>query len=477
MSYENYSLCEALASQGFRVASISSVGKYPGNMSMDLPDVLEQVNDAKHFLKYINKSNVEEPFGVVGYSWGGLAASMLAMTEALQIKAVVSLDGSEMHHYGIIEDDRKFTDLRTSKAFTPEKITAPYLYLGRELSDEEEPDSIFHLMNFTQGEKHYLQITDATHEDFSTLGALTRDTLSVARYDLAIELTSAFLLEKLKKGNQLENIIPRERVTENYAFPEKSKSNGTQKTIFGTIVDARSRAFLAYVNVGILNKDIGTTTGTNGKFQLHLSALNLQDTLKVSMIGYESQILLLKDWGKKSHIFYLREKTTALKEIAVMEKKFKSKALGNKTDSKFFGGKFASDDLGSEMAIRIRIKDPPTYLDKFRWHISYNTEDTTTFRINIYSVENGLPGENLLRDNLIVQLGKQKGPMEFDLSPYDLVVNDDFFISLEWVAGNKNSGIVFSAGFGNKGTYYRKASQGKWRKYPMGVGFNVDVKY
>jgi hypothetical protein len=57
------------------------------------------------------------------------------------------------------------------------------------------------------------------------------------------------------------------------------------------------------------------------------------------------------------------------------------------------------------------------------------------------------------------------------------VVKDDIFIALEWVGGRKNSGIVFSAGLLNKGTYYRKGSQGRWRKAPIGVGLNITARY
>ncbi len=89
-----------------------------------------------------------------------------------------------------------------------------------------------------------------------------------------------------------------------------------------------------------------------------------------------------------------------------------------------------------------------------------------------------MPDKNILSRNILVRIGKNRtGKIEVDLSNDNVVVNDDFFIGLEWVEGSKNSGIVFSAGFVNKGTYYRKASQGRWKKYAIGVGFNVKATY
>ena len=46
MSYENFSLFEALAKKGFIVVSISSIGRFPGDMTMKKADLMEQVNDA-----------------------------------------------------------------------------------------------------------------------------------------------------------------------------------------------------------------------------------------------------------------------------------------------------------------------------------------------------------------------------------------------------------------------------------------------
>src|SRR5918993_244427 len=47
MSYENYRLFETLASEGMIVVSISSIGRYPGDMTMKEADLIQQVQDAQ----------------------------------------------------------------------------------------------------------------------------------------------------------------------------------------------------------------------------------------------------------------------------------------------------------------------------------------------------------------------------------------------------------------------------------------------
>jgi predicted dienelactone hydrolase len=99
MSYENFALFEALAKKGFVVVSISSIGRYPGDMTMKKQDLMEQVEDAVASINTL-KQNPNIDFtktGIVGYSWGGLAGAVLA-GKLPDVSCIVSLEGSEFHH-------------------------------------------------------------------------------------------------------------------------------------------------------------------------------------------------------------------------------------------------------------------------------------------------------------------------------------------------------------------------------------------
>jgi predicted acyl esterase len=99
MSYENYPLFESLAKKGYVVASISSIGRYPGNMTMQLKDLREQIADAKFIKAYLMMHRIcSGKAALIGYSWGGLAAILLAMEDPSAYRAVVSLNGSEAFH-------------------------------------------------------------------------------------------------------------------------------------------------------------------------------------------------------------------------------------------------------------------------------------------------------------------------------------------------------------------------------------------
>jgi len=92
MSYENYLLFEALAKNGFVVAAVSSIGRYPGDMTMAVEDVFEQIKDADFAINSVRKTiGFSGDVGLIGYSWGGLAAAIMAMDESRRIRALNNL--------------------------------------------------------------------------------------------------------------------------------------------------------------------------------------------------------------------------------------------------------------------------------------------------------------------------------------------------------------------------------------------------
>ncbi|MCK5678013.1 MAG: hypothetical protein KAH72_06020, partial [Flavobacteriaceae bacterium] len=81
MGFENFRILEKLAENGFVVVSIWSVGRYPGNMTNDKLDTMQQVYDAEfalNFLKINSQFNIDfDNIGVLGLSWGGMSAAIL----------------------------------------------------------------------------------------------------------------------------------------------------------------------------------------------------------------------------------------------------------------------------------------------------------------------------------------------------------------------------------------------------------------
>ena len=252
----------------------------------------------------------------------------------------------------------------------------------------------------------------------------------------------------------------------------------TKAQLTGIVKDVKTGESLPYVNVGIPSKGIGTVTNDEGAFKLNISN-NDADSLRVSMIGYLPQYFLIGDFKKHSEAIKLVPNDIQLKEVKITNRKYTEKVLGNTTKSKSVNAGFTSNDLGNEIGEIIKIKKSPTYLKRFNAAINENTnQDSCILRLNIYSVKNGLPDKNILNQNIFITVKKGQDQITVDLEPYHIMVEDNFFISLEWIKNSAGHGLKFAASLLSSAIIAREASQAKWEKFGIaGVGFNVLAEY
>ncbi len=213
MSYENFTLFEALARKGFVVISISSIGRFPGDMTMKKADLMEQVNYAVVAVDLLKQEpNIDfNMIGIVGYSWGGLAGAFLA-SKVPDVTCLVSLEGSEFHHYGEAKDENlDFDTIRAGDDFKHMHFSFPYLRL--ESSPSAHPDKIDSVYDFATNHfdsSQIFTIDSAQHEDFSCFSLVVRESGNCAinqRYNSALRLTISFLEDHLKNENNFPNTV------------------------------------------------------------------------------------------------------------------------------------------------------------------------------------------------------------------------------------------------------------------------------
>jgi len=253
------------------------------------------------------------------------------------------------------------------------------------------------------------------------------------------------------------------------------------QTFNGRIVDSKTNEPVHYVNIGIIKKSIGTVSDEKGDFSIVLEDQYNADTLRISMIGYKTRNFVLTDFKKQfpmsNAVIPLEPSVSELKEVTVKPGKIKYAVLGNDYQSKNVTAGFKSNTLGSEMGTVMRIKKSPSYIERVDFHIAENKYDSAIWRVNIYLLKDGKPGENILRQPIYLKSYKRNENLFIDLSPYLLEVEDDFVIALELIQDLGTYGLNFCAGFLGNSTFYRDGSQGEWTKVPVGVGFTATVSY
>jgi len=216
MGQENYLLFEALAKKDFIVVSINSIGRFPGDMTMKKEDAMEQVNDAMSAVKYLfEQTNLKfDKVAIMGYSWGGLTGALVA-NKIPNVKCVISLDGSEFHHYGFNkEEDADFEGILNSTAFQQMALKTPYLRLeSSPINQKPAKDSTNNFLQKVSKDYLILKVDSADHGDFSAYPFIVKSSGNckpAGIYPTIIRLTSAYLEEHLKGKSSFDKALQTE---------------------------------------------------------------------------------------------------------------------------------------------------------------------------------------------------------------------------------------------------------------------------
>ena len=251
------------------------------------------------------------------------------------------------------------------------------------------------------------------------------------------------------------------------------------QVIKGNISDSLSNEPIAYVNIGIIGKYIGTVSNDKGDFELAINNVSTTDTLKFSIIGYEPQSFLVSDLTKPERIIKIKlvKRVEVLSEVIVTPKTPDPAVIGIKQKwcypiplykgaSSRLG--LPSNDLGQEIGTIFSNKGKLIKLDSVQLNFSKCLYDSVTFRLNVYSkLDESI--KNILNTPLYFTMSKDeilKSPV-IDLSGYDLVIDTDFVVTIENIKNIGGLGLYFFANFKSKAkkypTIYRKSSQSNWQ--------------
>jgi len=89
------------------------------------------------------------------------------------------------------------------------------------------------------------------------------------------------------------------------------------RLIKGLVIDSKTRRPLPYANIFLFNKNSGTVTNTNGRFELKVAPADMIDTLGISYIGYKWITIPLESLDTTLIIVRLSSERIQIKEIVV----------------------------------------------------------------------------------------------------------------------------------------------------------------
>jgi hypothetical protein len=250
------------------------------------------------------------------------------------------------------------------------------------------------------------------------------------------------------------------------------------QAISGKVIDALTNTPLIYASVGIMESQTGTITNESGIFNLQAKDIPLNSKVRVSMIGYKSQIFSLSDLLNNENVIKLEDAVFELSEV-----KIKPSGDPRKIGTSGFnrgevcGFRGTDTGKGCEIGTKIELGENRARLNSFHIYLVKQSFDSCLFRLHIRDLSGNMPGDELLHYNILIPVKKASGWIEADLKKFNLVFSGDIAVSLEWIkiTGLNKDKLVTLRGekqatptifFGekqNKGTFFSKwGSEASW---------------
>jgi len=259
-------------------------------------------------------------------------------------------------------------------------------------------------------------------------------------------------------------------------------NTNAQVNIKANIKDKETQFAIPYASASIIGTSLGTLTNQLGELELQVASISVNDTLKISAIGYEDKKVIIKDIT--SYNIYLTPIVYDLTEVKIKPKKVLYKHLGildyDKTTCTSFM-ELGDNWMGKQAAILIENKQGITfYIESFGFYIIKNEyTDSLTFRLMLYELdENNMPGKTFLKQPIIFKTNAKNGEVRIDLKDKSISSSQHFFISLECLEKEMDGKKFCFDGDIKTPSYFKKSLTTKWGKVKGGGGaFNVKVSY
>ncbi|WP_300670368.1 alpha/beta fold hydrolase [Soonwooa sp.] len=256
-----------------------------------------------------------------------------------------------------------------------------------------------------------------------------------------------------------------------------------QTEISGYVFNGNKKA-LTYVNIGVKSSEAASISDKEGFYKLKFDKeVGAKDSIVFSVAGFVDKQISFQDLKKNPNVI-LDQKQTDLNEIVVKSIKLNDKLIGEKkrpmfTFTKFFNQNTPTAEQGSVFQVYSTTK-----IKAYNFYIMPSSRfEELTLKLNIYSLKNGLPHQNLLTENIIYQT-QTTGWQRIDLSNYRLLFKNEneIAVTLQLVDYKKLANEDFVFGVSAKKSlgqnlWYRYQSQGNWERATGQYIANIEVAY
>ena len=240
-----------------------------------------------------------------------------------------------------------------------------------------------------------------------------------------------------------------------------------QSTATGQVLDSETNEPLEYVNIGIKDSQMGTVTDHQGKFEIKFHSK--KDILIFSYVGYHSESVAITNLTENLLIL-MRPIPYLIDEIQIVSSHLDKELILGEMNEKERGHSvgFGNAQLGTELGALINI-DKETLVKSVNFVLNHAKGDSLLLRINMYDYKDGAIGENILDHNIYVKDKQHTGTYTVDIEEYEIMLNNDVLLSLEWLRDFDESGnklVTFDTKKSKNlgGTFIRYSKTGEFQK-------------
>jgi hypothetical protein len=243
----------------------------------------------------------------------------------------------------------------------------------------------------------------------------------------------------------------------------------------GKVIASATNTGIGFVNIVIVGKNTGTVSDESGNFTISLDNADDNDSLRFSIIGYESKSLPVRQFKEDSlKNVYLDYKLYKLLEVKVVRHKGRKPreiTIGTPVLSNDLKSGFETNNLGSELGIKAHVNGA-VLLKDINLNVATCTYDSVTYRLNIYQQISKTEYKNILTEPIYISFLKDKinEAITYDLRKYQIIVEGDILIALELYKDLGEGSLLFHTEFFTGTTYHRKTIEGIWMEAAGVIG-------
>lgn len=245
-----------------------------------------------------------------------------------------------------------------------------------------------------------------------------------------------------------------------------------------TVLSESTGEPVIYASVGVINRNLGTVADTAGNFSLQIPPEFVNDSIRISSIGYVAKTFAVKDIKSIPDTIFLSEDVRMLSEVVVKPQRVKHKTAGRKGAGGFIyieveGYKAAGQGLATPLKVKGRA-----WLKELGFTIVTENRPLSEmkFRLNIYRKEDD---QYILQNFNPIYFDYDKSQLDNGLFTYkfpgELMLEDgDYYVELEFLENFANEFFIMRTKPLTGRTRYRYASQSDWETLPFGAPVYIE---